>query len=384
MSFLIPGFFLLFESCRGPSNGPNKVEYLRWEGSTMGTTYMVKVALFRNQGGRLMNFDSMGREFEVKANKEVNSIDFQNHRLFQNAIDSVLELVNASMSTYREHSLISKWNASPRGMPVDTMMMRNYELSRTVFERSGGAFDPTVYPLVQAWGFGPHARQSPPDSQRIRKILAWVGLDRIQRRGDSLIKSRPEQMLDFSAVAKGYGVDLVGWFLESQGIVNYLVEIGGEVRARGFREPVKSRGTKQRSEPAKEWNVAIEKPLDDPSGSHRAMLLPLPLRNQSMASSGNYRNYYMLNGRKIVHTMQPSTGYPVPSDLLAVTILAPDCMTADAYATACMAMGYQASKDMIERYQDVEAIWIMDGTQAGTYRVEYSSGIAALAPALRK
>ncbi len=325
----------------------------------MGTTYLVKVAVARGEDGAVLNFDSTGKTY---------SLELEDPIQIQKGIDSVLEVVNASMSTYRKESLLSRWNASASGMKVDTMLLRNFKVSLSVHAESGGAFDPTVFPLVQAWGFGPQARENPPDSARIKALLPLIGLNKVRIYGDSLGKSIPGLMLDFSAIAKGYGVDAVGWYLESLGIANYLVEIGGEVRARGRRES------------GQIWSIAVEKPIDDPTGTQRGILLQLPLQNRSMASSGNYRNYYKLNGRKVVHTIQPRTGYPEPSDVLGVTILAPDCMTADAYATACMAMGYRASRAMIERHPELEAIWIMSpaDTSRQDFRIEYSAGLQSL------
>jgi thiamine biosynthesis lipoprotein len=226
------------------------------------------------------------------------------------------------------------------------MIIRNFKASQQVHQASSGAFDPSVYPLVQAWGFGPQPRSAVPDSALVRSLLSLVGLGQFRLQGDSLCKTNPGQMLDFSAIAKGYGVDVVGWYLESLGHQNYLVEIGGEVRARGEKNP------------GQPWTVAVEKPIDDPSGVQRDFLLQFPLNNLSMASSGNYRNFYMHKGQKMAHTLQVSTGYPTPTDVLAATVVTENCMMADAYATACMALGWKGAIAMLEKHPEINALLV--------------------------
>ena len=288
------------------------------KGSTMGTTYLVKVVV-TEQGPQAPN---------------------------PGQVDSVLEQVNASLSTYQPTSLLSRFNLCAQCYQVDSMIIRNFKASQQVHQASSGAFDPSVYPLVQAWGFGPQPRSAIPDSAKVRSLLSLVGLGQFRLLGDSLCKSRPGQMLDFSAIAKGYGVDVVGWYLESLGHQNYLVEIGGEVRARGEKAPGQT------------WSVAVEKPVDDPSGAQRDYLLQFPLKNLSMASSGNYRNFYMHKGQKMAHTLQVSTGYPTPTDVLAATVVTENCMMADAYATACMALGWKGAIAMLEKHPEINAILV--------------------------
>ncbi|MBM3936312.1 MAG: FAD:protein FMN transferase [Sphingomonadales bacterium] len=335
------------------------IERLLWEGSTMGTTYMLKVALVQDEAGAYANFDSSGSPSEPLLAKLPT----------QEGLDSVLDRVNASLSTYRSESTLSQFNRCSSCFLVDSMLKRNFTASMLVHEASSGAFDPSVYPLVQAWGFGPQPRDMGPDSSRVQELLQLVGLGQFVLKGDSLCKSKPGQMLDFSAIAKGYGVDVVGWYLESLGIRNYLVEIGGEIRASGWRDP------------AQPWTVAVEKPMDDPRGQQRAVLLQIPVRNRSMASSGNYRNFYMLNGVKMAHTIQTSTGYPTPSDVLAATIMADDCMTADAYATACMALGSSGAKAMLSEHPELDAILVIGNPKAASGYILYATrGMKAYLP----
>ncbi|MFM9060758.1 MAG: FAD:protein FMN transferase [Bacteroidota bacterium] len=322
-------------SCATPDPG---FQIQSWQGETMGTTYLVKVAL--------------PSDFKTTPTSA--------------QLDSVLERVNASLSTYQPQSTLSRFNRCVQCYPVDSMIIRNFKASQEVHQASEGAFDPSVYPLVQAWGFGPQARSAIPDSAHIRSLLGLVGLTRFRLEGDSLCKEQAAQALEFSAVAKGYGVDVLGWFLESLGLDHYLVEIGGEVRARGDRSPGQA------------WTVGVEKPLDDPSGTQRALLLQLPLQNQSMASSGNYRNYYMHNGQKMAHTLQVSTGYPTPTNVLAATVVTQDCMMADAYATACMALGWDRAIAMLEKHPEIQAILIgslPNPSQDQPYRLYATHGL---------
>lgn len=315
VSLLFGVGLLLLGSCT--SSKPN-VQIQTFSGQTMGTTYMVKIALAA----------------------EDNSLPTAAQ------LDSVLEQVNASLSTYQPQSLLSRFNRCTKCYKVDSMIIRNFLASQEVHRASAGAFDPSVYPLVQAWGFGPQPRSAIPDSAEVRSLLALVGLSKFQLKGDSLCKEGPAQALDFSAVAKGYGVDVLGWFLESLGFHDYLVEIGGEVRARGERSP------------GQMWMVGVEKPIDDPSGTRRAVFIQLPLQNQSMASSGNYRNFFVHKGQKMAHTLQVSSGYPTPTDVLAATVITQDCMMADAYATACMALGWDRAVKMLEMKPEIQAILI--------------------------
>jgi thiamine biosynthesis lipoprotein len=325
----------------------------------MGTTYLIKVALVQEETGSYSNFDSTGNLTGQAVN----------HLPTQDALDSVLERVNASLSTYRTESLISQFNRCPGCLLVDSMIKRNFRVSMAVHDASSGAFDPSVYPLVQAWGFGPQPHTTPPDSAKVKELLPLVGLRQFTLRGDSLCKSKPTQMLEFNAIAQGYGVDVVAWYLESLGIRNYLVEIGGEVRAAGCKKA------------GQPWTVAIEKPMDDQSGQQRSVLLQIPVRDRSMASSGNYRKFYIHNGVKVAHTIQPSTGYPTPSNVLAATILADDCMTADAYATACMVLGASGAKALLRKHPELDAILVIGSSSATSgYTLYATEGMRAYLP----
>lgn len=272
------------------------------------------------------------------------------------SIDSLLLRVNQSLSTYMPDSRISILNQSVAGSPIDAHLRINFLKSIEVNERSGGAFDPTVGPLTEVWGFGSSAMLNIPDSSTIDSIHVYVGMQNFSLSGDTLKKLHPRARLDMSAIAKGYGVDQVAEYLISRGIRNFIVEIGGEVRANG---------NKSKEKP---WTVGIEKPQ---SGAGRIVQRALPLGNRSMATSGNYRNFKVIGGRKIVHTLNPKTGYPIENNLLSASVLAADCMTADAWATAFMVMGFEKARQLSGELKDIDVVFIYRDSKQEIH--EYSS-----------
>lgn len=282
----------------------------------------------------------------------------------QQGVDSVLKDVNASLSTYIPTSTISLFNQSAVGAPMDEPMRVNFLKSAEVWLKSKGAFDPTVGPLVNAWGFGFQKMADKVDSSLIDSLLQFVGWQKLRIAGDSLLKESGV-VLDFSAIAKGYGVDQVALYLERRGVSNYIVEIGGELRAAGE----KAKGFN--------WIAGIEKPIEDQSGEQRELQLSLPLKNRSMATSGNYRNFYVVDGKKFTHSIHPKTGYPAMSNLLSASVIANDCMTADAFATACMVMGFEAAKNLIEQESALEAVLIYSDEQ-GKLQQYVSPGLQKL------
>lgn len=273
-------------------------------------------------------------------------------------VDSVLVAFNESLSTYIPDSEISDLNnkgsivfRSPYFYPV-------LERSKEVFDKTGGSFDPTVGPLIGAWGFGPEKQIPDLDSLEVDSLLKITGfseLDFDQQKATLPANYR----LDFSAIAKGYAVDLVGELLEGQGVEDYLVEIGGEVRCRGKNDQGKS------------WSLGIE----DPTVAilEQELLAVVRLKNLSLATSGNYRNYYERDGRIYAHIIDPRTGYTAKHNLLSASVFALDCMTADAYATAMMVMGLDASKQLVE-LEEIEAILVYQEGD-GTLRSYVSPGI---------
>jgi FAD:protein FMN transferase len=261
------------------------------------------------------------------------------------AIKEVLNDFNSSLSTYDSLSVISRVNRNDSAVLADTYLRELITTGRRITQETNGAFDMTVAPLVNVWGFGFQNRSEITD-HLIDSLLLLVGMDQIWLEGDKVIKKQAGVMLDGAAIAKGYGVDVVADYLARQGIENYLVEIGGEMVTAG----INSRGTF--------WRVGIDKPVDDPTAAQREFQLIIEVSGKALATSGNYRNFYIEGGKKLAHTIDPRTGYPVEHSLLSASIIAPGCMEADAYATACMVLGLEASKDLVRRLPDVEACFI--------------------------
>lgn len=307
---------------------------------------------------RVVSGETMGTTYQVKYFSQDNTD-------LKPLIDSVLQQVNASLSTYIPTSTISRFNQASNFAVVDAFFLTNFQKAKEVGEASQGAFDMTVMPLVNAWGFGFKKMANEVDSALIDSLLKIVGPDKIWLRGDTIFKNHPAVMVDFSALAKGFGVDEVGRFLESRGVRAYMVEIGGEIRAKGSK-PLEG-----------DWLVAIEKPIDDQSGTHKEIELVLPMRDRAMATSGNYRNFYLRDGKKFAHEIDPKTGYPVNHNLLSATVIAADCMTADAWATAFMVMGFDQAKTLAESSADMDVALIY-ADENGQNQLYLSKGLSVL------
>jgi FAD:protein FMN transferase len=267
------------------------------------------------------------------------------NRNFKQPIDSLLADFNRSVSTYDPESDISVFN---RGDSVQFRYPFFYPIlqrSREVYELTGGAFDPTVGPLVVGWGFGPKKGlpDELPNVDSLRQLVDFPSL-RFDARG--LRKTRPGIYLDLNAIAPGYGVDLVANYLRSQGLAHFMVEIGGEVVCQGLNDQEKV------------WTIGINNPVYEEKGGEY-MQAALQVKDQGLATSGNYRRYYIKDGKRYAHTIDPKTGRPVEHNLLSATVLAKDCMTADALATAFMVMGKDKAVAFSQQHQ-VEVFLIYD------------------------
>lgn len=262
---------------------------------------------------------------------------------FEMEIDSVINAVNHSLSTYIPNSDISKINKGDSSIRVDHMFKDVFTLSKKIYKATDGYFDPTVGALVNAWGFGPE-HQIAMDSTKIDSLLHFVGFEKVSITQEGQVKKTvPNMYFDFNAVAKGYAIDRIAVMLNEKGIENYLVEIGGELVAKGINT-IKD----------KPWVVGI----DDPQITDtRELKLLINLEDKALASSGNYRKYRIdeKTGLKYVHTIDPKTGYTKNSNTLGVTVLANDCATADAYATAFMAMDLDKAFNVISQNRELEA-----------------------------
>ena len=262
-------------------------------------------------------------------------------------IDEVLEDVDASMSTWRddsELSLFNQRNDQSEWVPISAGLFEVLQKARDISSMTGGAFDVTIGPVVNLWGFGPQARpEQVPSEESLAMALAATGYEKIELRADPpAVRATPPQYVDLSAIAKGYGVDAVARFLENEGIEAYLVEIGGEVRVNG-RKPDGST-----------WRLAIEQPVSEGREVNRVVAL----ESRAMATSGDYRNYYESEGRRYSHTIDPETGKPIAHRLASVTVIADDCMTADALATGFNVMGYEQANELAVR-ENIPAYFIV-------------------------
>jgi thiamine biosynthesis lipoprotein len=249
---------------------------------------------------------------------------------FKQEVDSLLKGIDLALSTYVPTSIISRINKNEIGVLVNNYFRDVFNKALEVSEKTGGAFDITVAPVINAWGFG-FTKKAEVDSAMIDTLLQYVGFKRVWLEDSMIVKAKPQVMLDFNAIAQGYSVDVLAAFLESKGITNYLVELGGEVKAKGEKED------------GEYWKVGIDKPSETLTEG-RPLQAVVKLRNRALATSGNYRKYYEENGQKYSHIIDPHTGYPAKHHLLSATVIAPDCMTADAYATAFMVMGLEKAK----------------------------------------
>ncbi len=282
---------------------------------------------------------------------------------FSSSYDSIVSVINTSMSTYSKDSDISRINRGDTAIVIDTHFKKVFTASKKIYKETEGAFDPTIGVLVNAWDFGPEGKIVALDSLKIDSLLISVGLDKVILKEGNIVKTDPRTFIDFNALAKGYAVDVFAEFLESKGFKNYLVEIGGEIRGKG------SNITKQ-----KPWRIGVEDPNFDGSQSYSKII---SLHNAAMATSGGYRKYKVdENGERYIHILDAKTGYPLKSNLLAVSVIAPTCMEADAYATALMSMGLERSKEFLKTHPELKVFFIYenDKKQLQTLTVNGFSG----------
>jgi thiamine biosynthesis lipoprotein len=239
------------------------------------------------------------------------------------------------MSLWDSTSTISKVNANTFDGLVDTHFQKVFSKALEVSILTNGYFDITVGPLVNVW-MDSKKHQSIPTQKQIDSLKKLVGYHKLKLTDGRIFKQNPKISLDFNALAQGYTVDVIASFLESHDISNYMVEVGGEVKAKGVNEKNTI------------WQIGIDKPIDDPS-SNRQLQTIIPLNNKAMATSGSYRKYVIKNGKKYSHAIDPLTGHPITHNLLSITVFAQDCMSADAYATAFLVMGVEKAKALAEK-----------------------------------
>ncbi len=302
--FLIVGTFFIIKQQRN-------IPYQRIQGFVFGTTY---------------------------------HISYQGEDNYQKEIDSVLNKVDFSLSPFNRKSIITKINENS-SMETDEMFRKVFLLSQSISKETEGAFDITVAPLVNAWGFG-FKQGSAPNAQTVDSLRQIIGYEKVSLINGKFKKANPKIMLDCGAVAKGYGVDVVAQFLGQRGIKNFMIEIGGEVITQGMNS---------RHKP---WQIGVTKPTEDSLNAAGEIQTILQITNKAMATSGNYRNFYYKGGKKYAHTIDPKTGYPVQHSLLSATVIADNCATADAYATAFMVIGLERTKHFLSKKPNLMAYLI--------------------------
>ena len=260
------------------------------------------------------------------------------------SIKTELMKFDASLSPFNEESVISAINNNKEVRP-DQMFIEVFNLAMGISKDTDGAFDITVAPLVNAWGFG-FKNGSQPSKQQVDSLMQIVGYQKVRLTDGIVMKHDPRIMLDCSAIAKGYGTDRVAKLLRSRGVENFMVEIGGEIVTRGVNPD------------RKPWKIGVTKPTDDSLHVGHELQTILNVTNKAMATSGNYRNFYYKGGKKYAHTIDPKTGYPVQHSILSATVITKSCAVADAYATSFMVMGLEKAQKVLERHPELMAYFI--------------------------
>ncbi len=333
-----------------------EIPYLTAAGKTMGTYYKVTYE------------DSLKRDFSKE-------------------IDALLVAINNEISTYEPNSTISQLNNATGSFNTGTFFQEyahclsdhrtcpkvknrhfhaNFLLAKVAYERTRRAFDPTVMSLVNYWGFGytPKRPVTEVDSLKIDSLMQYVGFDKIKMTEDKgyavINKEAPEMMIDFGGTGQGYGIDAVSEFLENNGIKNYLVDIGGESRARG------------KNTHGNWWRIGINTPSPDAAVTDYNQIIEL--RDMSVSTSGNYRNFYEVDGQKYSHFISPKTGFPEKSNLLSVSVFSKNCTYPDALATGFMVLGLDEAFTLAEQLEDIEALFIYSD-ENGDMQVKYTTGV---------
>lgn len=297
-------------------------------------------------------------------------IKYQASRPLTEKIDAEFQKFNLSLNPFNPNSIIAKVNRNEE-VEVDEWFKEVFIKAQEVSEHSEGVFDITCAPLINVWGFGFSKKDSvTPDM--IDSLKTFVGFRKVKLEGSKVKKDDPRILLNCSAIAKGYASDIIARLLEREGVVNYMVEIGGEVTMSGIN-------------PLGEcWRIGINRPEDDTTGMKNDIEEVVQVCGKGgIATSGNYRNFYIKEGKKYAHTIDPRTGYPAEQNILSATIVAKDCISADAYATAFMAMGVEKARKMAETLPDIE-YYIIFADSTGNNQIEYSRGMLQYLPNRQK
>lgn len=287
-------------------------------------------------------------------------ITYQNDEDLQKEIEAEMNKVDASLSMFNKKSVITQVNNN-QPVTVNEMFTDVFTLAEKISKETDGAFDITVAPLVNEWGFGFKSGVKP-TKHVIDSLRQIIGYQKVSLVNGKIFKKDPRIMLDCSAIAKGYGSDCVANLLRKKGIENFMVEIGGEIVTSGINEE------------RMPWKIGVTKPVDDPTQQQEDLQTVLNVTDKAMATSGNYRNFYYKGGRKFAHTIDPKTGYPVQHNILSATVLADNCATADAYATSFMVLGLDGAKKILANHPELMAYLIYSGPK-GENKVWYSDSL---------
>ncbi len=308
----------------------NKEHYIKLKGFTQGTTYHIT--------------------YKTKDRKD-----------YAKDIYLLLLDFDNSLSAYKQKSLISRINNNDTTAETDKYFRTVFDKAMEISAKTNGAFDITVAPLADAWGFGA-GEKTEPDSAMVDSLRKIVGYKKVRIVNNKLIKDNPNMKLNVNAIAQGYSVDIICEFLEKKGVSNYLVEIGGELRTKGLNPK------------GEQWKIGIDKPTEDNVSVNRELQQTIQISGLSVATSGNYRQFYEKEGVKYTHTIDPISGFPVNRKILSSTIITQSCMTADAIATACMVMGMDAAKKLIEKEDNIDGILIFSDDK-GNMKTWYSKNM---------
>lgn len=287
-------------------------------------------------------------------------VTYQSNENLKSEIEAELSKVDHSLSMFNQQSVISLVNKN-KNPKVDDLFTEVFMLAEKVSHDTNGAFDITVAPLVNAWGFG-FKKGKQPTRHEIDSLMQAIGYDKVKLVNGHVVKSNPKTMLDCSAIAKGFGLDMVARMFKRKGIENFMIEIGGEIVTQGNNEK------------RMPWRVGVTRPTDDSLNTNEEIQTVLNVTDIAMATSGNYRNFYYKGGKKYAHTIDPHTGYPVQHNILSSTVLAKDCATADAYATSFMVMGLEGAKKILKRHPELMAYFIYSDSK-GRNQVWFSPSL---------
>lgn len=328
-SLLLNGLIIMvFASCQ-PAKKSKSVSYIHNEGQAQGTYYSATY------------LQSEGKDLQMDIEKFFADFDM-------------------SLSTYNSESVISRINRNDSTVRTDSCFEAMFSEAVHVSEKTHGAFDITVGPLVNAWGFG-STKSDWHKTPNVKKLLPLIGYNKVRIENHRLIKENPDIQIDANALAQGLSADMIARLFEKNGCENYMIDIGGEIVCKGVNPQ------------GKLWQIGVDKPVDDAENQNAELQTILSVSNAGLTTSGNYRKFYYKGGKKYAHTIDPKTGYPVQHSLLSATVVAPTCMQADAYATAFMVLGKDSAMALCRSIAGMDC-YLIFADKDGSYQVAYTEG----------